>query len=603
MSMSDEIIELSDEQLMLDAKTGHDTACEKLLEKYQGDIYNFAYTILGNTEDAEDTARETFIKAFKTLQKRKKSLNFSTYLYKTARDLGLNELKRKRREEYHAAQSLSLASEAEGDTNVNFSLQRTVLVEEQQTRLRRSAASLPAKLRIVLALKELKNLPYERISSITGLSKKAVGTLLLRARLKFNRELKKSPLNTGNLSKYCQKKLPLLSAYTDDELPYEQREKVGIHLENCQPCQSVLGELIEASKSFRSLTPLVPPAILKEDILSAGSLSEEKPTRIPLAALLSPNAITAKIPRVSLAKQALVALTSVVIIIGGVLGGLYGLNALDRREASKPDNQSKDKVSSKDGKETPKKNRNAALNGRGFTYDASEWSELEESEAEALSEDNQEEPPEEQPEISGRVEESQKQPGLTKLAEKIGLSSLTKPADEKQPSSLEEPLEQEEPSSPEEPVIQEPPQPEKQAEQKPVYTAPSQPPNTSRQTSTPQPPNTPKQANTPKQPVAAIPDSTPPPLPALISPQNGARVDKAILEWSNVSDPSGVTYTIEIQRRKRGNWQLLETKEGLTSTRYFHEMEDSRERWRIWAVDGAGHESPKTDWSYLRESH
>ena len=263
--MSDEIIELSDEQLILDAKSGHDTACEKLLEKYQGDIYNFAYTILGNTEDAEDTARETFIKAFKTLQKRKKSLNFSTYLYKTARDLGLNELKRKRREEYHAAQSLSLASEAEGDTNVNFSLQRTVGVEEQQTHLRRTAASLPDELRIVLALKELKNLPYERISSITGLSKRAVGNLLLRARVKFKQELKKSPLDTGNLSKHCKKKLPLLSAYADDELPYKQREKVRIHLENCQSCQSVLGELIEASKSFRSLTPLIPPAILKEE--------------------------------------------------------------------------------------------------------------------------------------------------------------------------------------------------------------------------------------------------------------------------------------------------------------------------------------------------
>src|SRR3990170_4286151 len=89
---------LSDEQLIQNAKSGHAAVCEQLLEKYHGAVYNFAFAMLGNTEDAKNTAHESFVKVFKMLQKPKKNLDFSTHLYKTACALGINELKVRRKE-------------------------------------------------------------------------------------------------------------------------------------------------------------------------------------------------------------------------------------------------------------------------------------------------------------------------------------------------------------------------------------------------------------------------------------------------------------------------------------------------------------------------
>jgi hypothetical protein len=92
-------------------------------------------------------------------------------------------------------------------------------------------------------------------------------------------------------------------------------------------------------------------------------------------------------------------------------------------------------------------------------------------------------------------------------------------------------------------------------------------------------------------------DVTPPPPPSLISPSNLALVRDTtpLLDWSDASDPSGVTYHLQVSRGKAFN-QVVYEKSGIMLSQ--HELENPLQNgkyfWRVRAVDGAGNAS---DWS------
>lgn len=95
-----------------------------------------------------------------------------------------------------------------------------------------------------------------------------------------------------------------------------------------------------------------------------------------------------------------------------------------------------------------------------------------------------------------------------------------------------------------------------------------------------------------------------PPIPTLRSPEfTRASPDVPDLYWTEATDPSGITYTIQVARDTLFGNTLVE-KKGLTTTRYLFTTEerrllsegDSTWYWRIKAIDGASNES---EWSAL----
>jgi len=88
------------------------------------------------------------------------------------------------------------------------------------------------------------------------------------------------------------------------------------------------------------------------------------------------------------------------------------------------------------------------------------------------------------------------------------------------------------------------------------------------------------------------PDTQAPPAPTLLSPADGTTTDDntPTFDWSDVTDPSGVTYTLEI----RG----MAPKTGLTDSTYMltsgEALSDGNYSWRVQAVDGANNVG---DWS------
>jgi hypothetical protein len=100
-------------------------------------------------------------------------------------------------------------------------------------------------------------------------------------------------------------------------------------------------------------------------------------------------------------------------------------------------------------------------------------------------------------------------------------------------------------------------------------------------------------------------DNTPPPVPSLVSPGDGARLGivggiTPTFKWSNVADPSGVTYVLQVDTSSDFSQLVLE-KADISGNRYTPTATESLPRgeyyWRVKAIDGASNES---SWSQPR---
>src|SRR6201995_5292288 len=102
-----------DAELMLRVKRGDEAAFAELVEKYKQPVMNLIYRILRDATEAEDLAQNVFVQVYKSAHRYEVTAKFSTWLFTIARNLCLNEIRRRSR---HTADSLdaSMATDDEG---------------------------------------------------------------------------------------------------------------------------------------------------------------------------------------------------------------------------------------------------------------------------------------------------------------------------------------------------------------------------------------------------------------------------------------------------------------------------------------------------------
>src|SRR5437016_6613386 len=99
-----------DAALMLLVKQGDVSAFEQLVEKYKQPVLNLVYRMLRDMTEAEDIAQNVFVQVYKSAARYEISSKFSTWLFTIARNLSLNEIRRRSR---HPASSLDAESDDE----------------------------------------------------------------------------------------------------------------------------------------------------------------------------------------------------------------------------------------------------------------------------------------------------------------------------------------------------------------------------------------------------------------------------------------------------------------------------------------------------------
>lgn len=166
-----------DESLLIArAAQGDQTAFRELVERYQGAVYNLAYRMLGNPDDAEDAAQEIFVRVYRQLARYDSSRKFSTWVLAIATNYCIDQLRRRRVQFVPLEQIVPWARTREAGPE-RLALDREV-TDELQDLLKR----LPEKYRAVLILRYWEDLSCAEIGATLSLPEGTVKTQLHRAR-------------------------------------------------------------------------------------------------------------------------------------------------------------------------------------------------------------------------------------------------------------------------------------------------------------------------------------------------------------------------------------------------------------------------------------
>jgi RNA polymerase sigma-70 factor (ECF subfamily) len=183
-----------DAALMLRVKRGDKRAFEELVEKYKQPVINVISRTLRDETEAEDLAQNVFVQVYKSAGRYKATAKFSTWLFTIARNLCLNEIRRRSR---HPADSLESAqTENEDHPGRQFedvkisSPTETVLQNELVQKIDDALAELPENQRTAILLCRQEELSYEDISEVLGCSLSATKSLIHRGRETLKEKLK-----------------------------------------------------------------------------------------------------------------------------------------------------------------------------------------------------------------------------------------------------------------------------------------------------------------------------------------------------------------------------------------------------------------------------
>ncbi|MGL4647828.1 MAG: RNA polymerase sigma factor [Caldilineaceae bacterium] len=163
---------------VLAARTGDRLAFNQLVEAYQRPIYNLTYRMLGNAQEAEDAAQETFLRAFSRMGQYDPAHKFSTWLFSIANHYCIDRL-RKRRTTLISIDDNPVLQNLEDDEPQPES---TLLAREQTADVQRLMQQLEPEYRTPLVLRYWENLSYEEIAQSMNLTVPAIKSRLFRAR-------------------------------------------------------------------------------------------------------------------------------------------------------------------------------------------------------------------------------------------------------------------------------------------------------------------------------------------------------------------------------------------------------------------------------------
>lgn len=184
-------------------RAGDKDAFRSLVTDFQHRVYNLAWKMLWNREDAEDVLQETFITIFNKIGDFQGQSQLSTWIYRIATNAALMKLRERHRDQGRRTtlddvDQLDivpgrLAPEAPNPFDV-------LLRQESSAILAAAIDSLPELYSATFVLKDIEQLPIEEVAAILEISTEAAYSRLKRARmflreaiLREYREQKESP--------------------------------------------------------------------------------------------------------------------------------------------------------------------------------------------------------------------------------------------------------------------------------------------------------------------------------------------------------------------------------------------------------------------------
>jgi RNA polymerase sigma factor (sigma-70 family) len=174
---------MDEQELISRSKDGDVDAFNSLVEQYQRLVYNLALRMLGNADAAEDASQDTFLSAYRAIDKFRGG-SFKSWVLRIAANSCHDKLRVSRRYRIVSLDTL-LETDDLPQANNTESPEDYALRRELGRFLNEGLSHLPEDQRLVVILSDVQGLSYEEVAQVTGASLGTVKSRLNRGRTRL----------------------------------------------------------------------------------------------------------------------------------------------------------------------------------------------------------------------------------------------------------------------------------------------------------------------------------------------------------------------------------------------------------------------------------
>ena len=172
------------------ARSGDSDAFRLLVEQHSRAVFRLAFRMTGNEEDAEDVVQETFLRAYRQLDRYEARSSFATWLYRIASNYSLDLIRMRKRHEDRRERSATDERDILQTIAVDTpGPDRIVYGSEVQQRVSAAMQELSAQERTAFVLRHFEGLSIEEIGEALGTGTNATKHSIFRAVQKLRRSL------------------------------------------------------------------------------------------------------------------------------------------------------------------------------------------------------------------------------------------------------------------------------------------------------------------------------------------------------------------------------------------------------------------------------
>jgi RNA polymerase sigma-70 factor, ECF subfamily len=180
-----------DTELIEQAQKGNIDAFKKLVTKHKRNVYNLAYDLTRNKEDAEDVSQDVFIRAFSSIKKFRGDAKFSTWIYRITVNTCLSLKQRKSYKTIKTAQSIEDLIETNIET-INpekNSPEKHTEASFIRNDIEKALLKLTARERTIFIMRNYNEMRFSEIAEIIGVKTVTVRGINFKALEKMRKEL------------------------------------------------------------------------------------------------------------------------------------------------------------------------------------------------------------------------------------------------------------------------------------------------------------------------------------------------------------------------------------------------------------------------------
>lgn len=179
---------MEDDAVIVACKNGDHESFAILVRNYERELMGHALALTGSREDALDVVQDTFVRAFRSLNRFQIGRKFYPYIYGIMRNLCVDRFRRTARERdlqetlWNAAELNSQVRESDERTQLFWNALRRLSQEDRE----------------IIVLKHLEGRKYDEIAEILDIARGTVMSKLHRAREKLKEIVRRLEASCAN---------------------------------------------------------------------------------------------------------------------------------------------------------------------------------------------------------------------------------------------------------------------------------------------------------------------------------------------------------------------------------------------------------------------